>query len=545
MKLLQILDQLPGENDTQFHFLDMDRVEGDPCQENSDTDFPQNECMTQWDKEDQFNLEPDPKATFYWETDHLFRLPDDTCTILVPWAETNLELPDLFSQTQKASPLQLTDPQNGILRQKVTLNLAELSEYLLRHGNFMGVGNRLAVYRAPVWNLLTRKDSLALLSERIYQADAYTARHVSSRQRIEIYDLLLNSPEIERIEEVPPADPHLLCCKDGLYLWPENDCLPSNPNELRFSHLDISVQEIGPQCTPYFDEFLDNVTQGALDLMQLILEVIGVIITGYPVKSFFLFQGVRDSGKSLLSNLLQRILGENSCFAMNSINQLSSRWLPGMLPGKLLCVCGDVPNSPLTSRAIGTLKQLTGNDSVWGEIKGEDPFVFHNYAKLLFLSNFSLRICGQQDPALVRRCVVVPFRHSVPEDQQDPYLSDRLFAEVGGIIWRVLNALQAFEKRGGIFTKVAETQEFAFTPTNPTNQERISAFVHKRCVLEQGASTMVPVLYSEFLAFDRQEYPDLVTIPKNIFSRTLYQCGLPIHEHRTSSGRGYFGIRLK
>lgn len=192
--------------------------------------------------------------------------------------------------------------------------------------------------------------------------------------------------------------------------------MPDDRNEFRFSHLEVTAQEIDPQCTPHFDQFLDFVTQGDPYLEQLILEVIGVIITGYPTKNLFLFQGVRDSGKSLLSNLLRHILGASSCFAVNGINQLSDRWLTGMLPGKLLCICGDVPDKPLSPSAIGILKQLTGSDAIYAERKCENPFMFYNSAKLLFLSNFPLQIRGQQDSALIQRCIRIPFQNSVPED---------------------------------------------------------------------------------------------------------------------------------
>lgn len=91
--------------------------------------------------------------------------------------------------------------------------------------------------------------------------------------------------------------------------------------------------------------------------------------------------GESGTGKSQLSNFLRNLLENDACFALNDISQLGERWTTGSLLGKLLCICGDVPNAPLTSKAIGTIKQLTGDDLIRGEFKYQNAFTFENTAK--------------------------------------------------------------------------------------------------------------------------------------------------------------------
>lgn len=230
---------------------------------------------------------------------------------------------------------------------------------------------------------------------------------------------------------------------------------------------------------------------------------------------------------------------------VNDVNQISNPQVTGVLPGKLLLVCQDAPDTELSAHSVAVIKEMTGGDPIFGNPKYQQPFVFDNTAKLLFLSNFPLRLYrGTSDDAFLARMIQVPFRFSVPRERQIDDLHKKLFGEAGGIIWKALDALQALEERGGVFTKVEIEPDEVFSRMPPTDRERIMAFVQNCCVMDQGASITVAELYSAFLRFDRQKYPDSMCIEKNIFSRVLNQSGLSIQSYRTSNDRGYRGIRL-
>lgn len=462
-----------------------------------------------------------------------------------PNFEGYVPLPDLFPLGKRLyKPLCLTDVEGGLYRQKADRNLSEIAQYLLDNLEIADVGGRLAVFRKPDWEILNpqtaRREILTVISQNYPEIGKF----LGSRQLEEIIERLLCSPETRHLEHLPAADPHAICCSDQLYVWPEGRRLEANHMDFRFSHLEVSSIEIGPVPTPFFDNFLRTVAEDDENLYTLILEVVGVIVTGYPCKNFFVFEGVPSSGKSQLARFLQGILGETSCFAVNGINELAGRWTTGMLPGKLLCLCSDVPDKPLTANVVGLIKQLTGDDPIHGEIKYKNPFVFQNTAKLLFLSNFPLRIAGgRQDAAILQRLVRVPFRHSVPQGQQIPKLYEHLLDEAGGIIWQALQALADMEERGRGFTEI-EADQGEFVSLIQTEEDRVRAFVRDACCLEPGVRTPVQELYAAFLDFESSRRGE-GAISATLFGKILSRLGLPVKPYRTAETRGYEGIRLR
>lgn len=462
------------------------------------------------------------------------------------WADAHVALPDIFVDSSKKPKLELTAAEEGLFKRKMNYNLSEIANYFTQNYSFGELNNRLAFYQSPCWKLLTKENARRVISRLLAKADRRVAAHLDSRNLDEICNCILRSGRITRCSNIPRPDPHMLCCRDKLYLWPENSIAAPCEEDLRISCIDVEAREICHCETPYFDYFLGTVVGDDNDLATLILEVIGVILTGYPVKNFFVFEGVPNSGKSQLARFLEDILGETSYFAVESVNQLTGNWLTGMLPGKLLCVCSDVPNKPLKPNAVGLIKQLTGDDPIYGEKKYEQPFVFFNTAKLLFLSNFSLRLIdGNSDSALEQRLIRIPFLHSVPVENQIPSLHERLRDEAGGIIWRTLQALDAWEARGCIFTKTQYGQEDFLPPLPPTNEERVRNFVENECVLSPEETATSAALYRRFQRFETYTLVANVK-PMNvrIFGRTLSSLGLPIQKEDTASDRGYRGIGL-
>ena len=430
----------------------------------------------------------------------------------------------------------------------IDLNLSEIASFLVEKYQFAAVGKKLAIFRGPDWEILSSDDYQREVFSYIAKASPEFSGFLNSRHLDEIVRHILRDPKTPQLREIPAADSHTLCCSDQLYVWPEGRRFEASSRDLRFSHLEVASTEIGPIPTPYFDDFLRTVAGDDENLCSLILEVIGVILAGYPCKNFFVFEGVPSSGKSQLARFLRGILGKTSCYSVNGVNELAGRWTTGMLPGKLLCLCSDVPDKSLSANVVGLIKQLTGDDPIQGEKKYEDPFVFENMAKLLFLSNFPLRIAGgRQDAAILQRLVRVPFRHSVPQERQIPKLYEHLLDEAGGIIWQALQALEDMEERGGRFTEIGDTldEEVGFIPTL---RERVDEFVRNACISDVTARISTRVLFDAFVRYytDGSFQNDISPVQfGKVFAESVPQLGGHVKPYRTATERGYVGIRLK
>lgn len=434
----------------------------------------------------------------------------------------------------------LSDVDKGLRRQIVKRNLKEIAERLMEHCTFALFHKDLAVYQPPRWRMLDRETRGAFLEKEVASLFPKEFEFLGISDYQEIFAHLKNSSRINRLERIPAPDYRYLCCEDCAYDCREKRCVPHSERFFNFHTLNFRAEEIGQCGGTCWDRFLEDLTGGDDCLLQRILEMIGMIITGYPSKSFFLLQGASGTGKSQLANFLRNLLGNDACFALNDISQLGDRWTPGALHGKLLCICGDVPDGPLTSKAIGTIKQLTGDDLIRGEVKYQNAFTFENTAKLLFVSNYPLQISSsQKEQALLQRLVFIPCRYPVPTDRQIPRLHEHLLQEAGYIVGLALEALDDLIARNGVFTPIKTDVSEVLFPGKGRGEE-IFHFVHDCCLLEEEATCSVSALFSAF-----QEYTPESRLKAAEFSKCLAKEFSELHRFHTKDVRGFQGIRLK
>lgn len=449
---------------------------------------------------------------------------------------TPIDLDKLFSKD-----LELTDAKGGIRSQKANRNIKEMANAIARRNTLAVVENRvLCLYKAPYWRILDRNEATRFVVYAAKQLFGDNAAYLSKTQYGEIVFDLLNNEATENLSMIPAPDCNYLCCRDSLYDWHSGECIPHDSSYMRFSFLDVDTKEIGSCTGEHWELFLDNLTRGDDDLRQRILEMIGVILSGYPSKSFFWLEGESGTGKSQLANFLRDVLGNSSCFALNEVDQLSDKWTTGHLPGKLLCTCGDAPKKPLSSKTISTIKELTGDDPIRGELKYQEPFTFENTAKLLFASNFPLQISKEdQDEALMKRLVVIPCRNPVPQENQIPGLHRHLHQEAGYIIGLAMDALIQFEERNGAYTPLSPDYECEAVQMLGAEQE-VTGFVQAYCMLDENATCTTAELFEAF-----QDSIFGGTLNKSQFSKTLCSLFPEIQHSRTNTTRFLKGISLK
>jgi putative DNA primase/helicase len=92
--------------------------------------------------------------------------------------------------------------------------------------------------------------------------------------------------------------------------------------------------------------------------------------------------------------------------------------------------------------AESLIKQLTGGDKITARYLHKEFFEFVPCCKLWLATNYPPKIKGT-DHAIWRRIHLIPFDVSIPEDEQDHQLLDKLMAELPGILsWAVAGCLE-------------------------------------------------------------------------------------------------------
>lgn len=299
--------------------------------------------------------------------------------------------------------------------------------------------------------------------------------------------------------EMSEVDRGFLAFRDGLLCLADGKLLPHTPAVFSTAQVEANY---APQLAgqhPLFSRFLSQVSGGDVTLEQRIWQMIGyALVPDTNAKAFFLLQGVPNSGKSLLGEFLTRLMPLDAVTSL-SLNDMGRNFGPSELVGKLLCLSMDLPATPWDSKAVGMLKALTGNDLVTADVKYQARAKFRNSATFLFGTNHAVTLT-QSDPAFLQRLVVIPFRYTVPREQQDRQLLEKLLTERDAIVATAIRAYWGLRQANYVFAGDFRLNEVIARDdqTAVPLAQAVAEFVCADCVLEPNAETFTADLHRAF-----------------------------------------------
>jgi putative DNA primase/helicase len=198
----------------------------------------------------------------------------------------------------------------------------------------------------------------------------------------------------------------------------------------------------GGDC-PTWLAFLERVTGGDKELERYLQRVAGYGLTGSTQEHalFFLF-GTGANGKSVFIGALSGLLGDYATVApmetfIASNSDRHPTELAGLQGARLVTA---VETEEGRRWAESRIAALTGGDKVTARFMRQDFFEFHLQCKFVIAGNHKpgLRSVGE---AMRRRMNLVPFTVTIPEDERDDTLKEKLRAEWPGILaWAIEGA---------------------------------------------------------------------------------------------------------
>ena len=296
----------------------------------------------------------------------------------------------------------------------------------------------------------TRNGSVYLYNGKYYQklSNDQLKSQILSILRSEL-EVKGNSKQLDTVAAAIKAEPTIqisdenlpsrgLCLKNCVIEIDSMRCADHNPQY--FFTIQLQVDYQGPQPTPVMDRFLYQIAGGDPVLIKRIWQVIGYCLVPQDnrAKRFFLFQGLGNTGKSVLGSLIASFYVESDVGSVDAF-KIGDRFSLSALANKALNISMDLPSSALNDQAVGVIKQITGNDLVQVEEKYKTPYATRVGCKLIFGTNHQLRT-STFDAAFLRRVVLVVFNHPVTKHQQDHYLLDKLKLEKAGIFFKAMEA---------------------------------------------------------------------------------------------------------
>lgn len=237
----------------------------------------------------------------------------------------------------------------------------------------------------------------------------------------------------------------------------------------------------------------------------------------------FILTGDKSNGKSTFLDLVKTVLGDENISALD-LKEIGDRFSTSMMFGKLANIGDDISDDFLQGAQVATFKKVVTGNRIKAERKGQDPFEFNPYVKMLFSANDIPRM-KDKTGAVLRRLVIIPFNARFTkylpdgsiDPEFDPEIKYKLIEQssmeylirigVAGL-QRVLNNRGFTESE-----KVAEQLEEYENENNP-----IKMFIEE-CGEEQIENESVSDVYAMYQVFCANN--GMQCMAKNVFSKQI------------------------
>ncbi len=311
-----------------------------------------------------------------------------------------------------------------------------------------------------------------------------------------------------------------------------------------FNCYSLCCEYIPGEICPQFDTFIAAITNYDETLTEAIWQIIGYLMADdNNCKKFFVFQGVKDTGKSLLAKIIAALLGEEGVCAMN-ISEFGEKFSLAELKNKRLAISMDLTDEPLSVKAVGAIKSITGNDLIRTEGKFKTGETVHLKARLLFGTNNQIHT-KKSNIAFMDRQYVVPFYYQVPPDKQDKNLFYELTRELPGIALKAMKAYLRLVKNNYILPQIHLNipEEMCWD-----HEKIIEKFSQEKCDFsDPNAKTSTESLYKSYMNFTNEEKTE--SLEKDKFSELFNKKNVSLTKKKINvEGKslwGYLGVKLK
>lgn len=292
-------------------------------------------------------------------------------------------------------------------------------------------------------------------------------------------------------------NPWLLNCKNGTVDLQTGLLRPHRQEDLITKVCPVDFDE-GASC-PLFLGFLGRILGERPALIAYVQKVVGYALTGdVSAKACFCLFGDGNNGKTTLLEVLRHILGDYAAQVMiDSLmvrrSQESNASLADLadLRGARFVTTSETEEGQRL--AEGKLKYLTGMSQIKTCRKYENPMTFEPTHKVFMDANHRPVVRGA-DKAIWTRLKLIPFTVTIPDDEIDRDLPNKLKAEAPGVLaWAVQGCL-AWQREG--LVEPPEVQESVKTWKN--EDDPIKEFFEERA--EFGPTHLTPVsdIWEEF-----------------------------------------------
>lgn len=288
---------------------------------------------------------------------------------------------------------------------------------------------------------------------------------------------------------------HLLNVANGTLDLDSGLLRPSQRSDLMTQLMEVNYDT--SSCCPLWIAFLHQAMGQNEDLVQYLQRAVGYSLSGDVSEQVLFFcHGSGANGKSVFCNTLLRMLGADYSAQAHSelLTQSNSSRHPtemADLYGRRMVVISETEQQCQLAEA--RVKQITGGDPIRARRMHEDFWQFNPTHKLWLTGNHKPTISGQ-DHGIWRRIHLIPWLVTIPDEQQDKTLPQKLESELPGILaW----AVQGYQQWRAIGLQPPE-QVINAVAEYRNEQDDLGNFLNERCERIAGHSIQAGKLKSAY-----------------------------------------------
>jgi putative DNA primase/helicase len=290
--------------------------------------------------------------------------------------------------------------------------------------------------------------------------------------------------------------------------------------------------------TPIWFAFLHAIAAGNTELIEFLQRFAGYSLTGSVEEHALVFaHGTGANGKTTFLQAQIKALGDYhtaapiETFTASRTEQHPTE-LAGLQGARLVSA---VETEEGRRWAENKIKTLTGGEVISARFMRQDYFEFRPQFKLFLVGNHKPGL-RSIDEAIKRRFNLVPFTVTIPPEQRDPDLPQKLEAELPGILaWMIRGCLDWQER--GLSPPPVVTEA---TAEYLQSEDAIAAWIEECCTLDPNAKSANTALFASWSQWAAKSGEFVGSLKR--FSGVLEDKGYA--KYRDKVARGFIGIRI-
>ena len=362
--------------------------------------------------------------------------------------------------------------------------------WLKNNENVVSISNQLHIYQDGIYQVGYKAIETAMISQ------IPNLKKTQRREVLEYMELIA--------DEKAQADARYIAFRNGVLDIVTGQMQPFSPdlvitNQIPWDYNPEAYSELA-------DDTLDKLACGDQPIRALLEECIGYCFyRRNELGKAFILTGDKSNGKSTFLDCVKAVVGEENISALD-LKELGDRFSTSMMFGKLANIGDDIGDDFLQGSQVATFKKVVSGNRIKAERKGQDPFEFNPYVKLLFSANDIPRM-KDKTGAVLRRLVIIPFNARFTKYLQsgeidpdyNPYIKYQL-VEQSSVEYLIRVGVEGLKRiiENNEFTKSEKVAEQIDEYENENNP--IKAFIDE-CGVEMIEDEPTGDVYSRYQVF--------------------------------------------